>query len=191
MFVLIDRLHAFCATRRTKQKKGFYMFNYAQRKTLSILIGLLCLLSLQTPSFAAQANNKDALAELNAAKSIFDINLAQIEKLPLYLKVIRMTYENIAAEGLSPDFVVAFRGPSVRFIITPEPATEKKALKNQIAKQIKDLKSLGVRFEACAIALDLFRLDPTTVLPEIKVVGNTFMSLIGYQAKGYSAIPIM
>jgi hypothetical protein len=33
--------------------------------------------------------------------------------------------------------------------------------------------------------------DPKTLLPGIEHVGNTFVSQIGYQAKGYAIIPIM
>jgi intracellular sulfur oxidation DsrE/DsrF family protein len=52
------------------------------------------------------------------------------------------------------------------------------------------LAQAGVRFEACAIATRLFGVENNSVLPQVKVVGNTFNSLIGYQAKGYALIPI-
>ncbi len=41
-----------------------------------------------------------------------------------------------------------------------------------------------------AIAAGLFKVDPKTFIPEVKPVGNTFISLIGYQAKGYGLVPI-
>jgi len=55
---------------------------------------------------------------------------------------------------------------------------------------ITDLDGLGVKFEACNIATNLFGIDNETILLEIKVVGNTFISAIGYQTKGYSPILI-
>jgi len=48
----------------------------------------------------------------------------------------------------------------------------------------------GVKMEACSVAARLFDVDSKTYLPGIKPVGNTFVSLIGYQAKGFAVIPI-
>ena len=47
---------------------------------------------------------------------------------------------------------------------------------------IEELKGHGVKLEACSIASRLFKVDPKTYLPGVKPVGNTFVSLIGYQA---------
>lgn len=55
---------------------------------------------------------------------------------------------------------------------------------------IQELAKQGVRFEACAIATRLFHVDNASMISDVKVVGNTFISLIGYQAKGYAVIPI-
>ena len=44
--------------------------------------------------------------------------------------------------------------------------------------------------EACGLATNLFKVDNNTILPGIKVVANTYVSLIGYNAQGYAAIPI-
>jgi intracellular sulfur oxidation DsrE/DsrF family protein len=44
--------------------------------------------------------------------------------------------------------------------------------------------------EACSVATRLFGVDNGTLLDGIKPVGNTFVSLTGYQAQGYANIPI-
>ena len=40
------------------------------------------------------------------------------------------------------------------------------------------------------IYLKVMGVDPATVLPEVDIVGNGFISIAGYQAQGYSAIKI-
>ena len=59
-----------------------------------------------------------------------------------------------------------------------------------IANQLMDLREQGVRMEACSVATRLFGIDNATLLEGIKPVGNTFVSLTGYQAQGYANIPI-
>jgi len=40
------------------------------------------------------------------------------------------------------------------------------------------------------VAAKVFNVDPVSVLPEIKRVGNGWISMIGYQAQGYSLVPV-
>lgn len=42
-----------------------------------------------------------------------------------------------------------------------------------------------------SVATRLTGVDAETLLPGVEHVGNTFVSQIGYQAKGYAIIPIM
>jgi len=42
--------------------------------------------------------------------------------------------------------------------------------------------------EQCGVAVRLAGTKPENVLPEIRVVGNSCISLIAYQAKGYGYI---
>jgi intracellular sulfur oxidation DsrE/DsrF family protein len=48
----------------------------------------------------------------------------------------------------------------------------------------------GIKLEICLIAAKVFNVDPASVLPEIKRVGNGWISMIGYQAQGYSLVPV-
>ena len=48
----------------------------------------------------------------------------------------------------------------------------------------------GIKFESCLIAAKLLGVEPSSILPEIKQVGNGWISLIGYQARGYSLVPV-
>ncbi|WP_028109596.1 DsrE family protein [Ferrimonas futtsuensis] len=158
------------------------------RKLLLIGLPLLACLNLVSAHATERPLDTQALKGVAQGKALFDINLSELEKLPLYLQVIEMTHDGLTAQGTAPDFVIAFRGASVQFIHGQDghnPARQK------IASQIQRLKARGVRMEACSIATELFGVDNSQLLPGIEPVGNTFISLIGYQSQGYSSIVIM
>lgn len=147
------------------------------------------------PAFAVAqpVGNGAALGAGRTMKAVYDVNVGKAEKLSLYLRVIKQTVDDLAGQNLRHDFVVAFRGPAVRLACTDRKLfdeSEHEAL-TQVARQIAELHRLGVRFEACAIATDLFGVDNNTLLPQVKAVGNTFVSLVGYQSQGYALVPIL
>jgi len=79
--------------------------------------------------------------------------------------------------------VVAFRGPGIGLLSATE-------LDEEALDLIRSLKKKGVRFEACALAMRTFKVDPKGLVREIRLVANVFNSLIGYQHKGYALIVI-
>lgn len=140
----------------------------------------------------SNVNDSDALRGVTETKAVFDIHVSKPETLELYLQVIRQTHDDLKRQGQNPVLVVAFRGPTLR-LITSENwsfSEEDQDLIEKSAALIKELLSLGVKFEACSIAAKLFKVDPNSYLPGIKPVGNTFVSLIGYQAQGYGLVPV-
>jgi|GEM_PF-2391018 len=130
-------------------------------------------------------NDKVALAGETTGKVFFDINLTDDadDTLALYLDVISQTYDGLEDQGVEPMMVIAFRGMAVTLI--DDSATDtNKAL-------ISELAALPhVRLEACSIATGIFGVDNATILPEIVVVGNTFISSLGFQAVGYAPVLI-
>jgi len=130
-----------------------------------------------------EPNDQVALAGETTGKLFFDINIADADKLGLYFDVIEETSKKLEDQGVEPMFVIAFRGPSVTFIDDTANATTKASVKAMAALP-------NVRLEACSIATRVFGVDNATILPEIVVVGNTFISSMGYQAVGYAPILI-
>lgn len=137
-------------------------------------------------------DNKHALQGVQATKTVFDVNVGKADKLLLYLTVIRKTYRALAAEGIAPELVIAFRGASVRLLTTETWSFEEEdqASLDKARAILKEFKDTGIRLEVCSVATDLHKVNNNTVLPELTLVGNTFVSLIGYQSKGYALIPI-
>ena len=161
-------------------------------KLMSKLIVIVVILMSQN-LFAAQApDDSDALMGVKTGKVIFDINMTDAKKMTLYLMVIKQTVDDLKRQGVKPDVILAFRGMSVRLISKDREQMDLEDFEHldKIVKQIDDLQKSGVRMEACSVATKLFKVDNNTLLDGIKPVGNTFVSLTGYQAQGYANIPI-
>lgn len=165
----------------------------------NILSALLVLVTISTfigfgasPLSAARPNDADALAGATSGKAIFDINVGSPQKITRFLTVIKQTHQDLLMQGVQPEFVVAFRGPSVRLITTENWSFEEKDQEElkAAAGLIHELSQEGVKLEACSVATGLFKVDNKTILPDVKSVGNTFVSLIGYQSKGFVLIPV-
>lgn len=171
------------------------MRNLQALRNTKVRLAILFLLLL-IPGILAAGKPADtkALAGVDSGKIAWDINMANAETMLLYLKVMDETYEDLKRQGVEPDMVLTFRGPSVRLITTDrtdEPLDTELHL-DGVAEQLQAmLEKPNVRAEACSVATRLTGVDPKTLLPGIEHVGNTFVSQIGYQAKGYAIIPIM
>ncbi|ODU00321.1 MAG: hypothetical protein ABS89_09155 [Thiobacillus sp. SCN 63-1177] len=46
------------------------------------------------------------------------------------------------------------------------------------------------RHEVCAVATRVFNVDNATILPGMQLVGDGFISLIGWQTQGYKLVPL-
>ena len=159
---------------------------------------LLPVLLLMLSSSAIQAektviNDAAALADLKTGKGVFLVDIGDARKLNFYLEVIQGTYKGMKQQGVEPDFVLVYIGPSVKYLSTsPSAEVEKSAagVLLEIESNVEALAELGVRQEICAVATRVFAIDDESVLPELTLVGDGFISLIGYQAQGYHLVPV-
>ena len=107
--------------------------------------------------------------------------------------LINSRCRSLEAHGVTPDLIVAFRGPSPLFLAADENLIpfEHLMAAERIAERIRRLAERGLRIEACHIALRGVGVGPEQLLEPVIPVANTFNSLIGYQAKGYALIPTL
>ena len=134
-------------------------------------------------------DDSDALKDLKTMKVVYDMNgVSEPKKMMVMLKAIIDARGRAVAAHVKPDLVIAFRGPALTLVQKPgpDPTGEQK----QIGELVAELKKEGTKLEACNFAANVMNLDPANFLPELKVVGNTFNSLGGYQAKGYGVISV-
>ncbi|MBW6519777.1 MAG: DsrE family protein [Desulfoarculaceae bacterium] len=146
---------------------------------------LLFMLICYSPALQAapQPAGHETLAGLESARVIFDVRVANLDTLIFNLRLFHETWEGMADQGVKPEMVVAFRGPTVKLLTAA-------ALDEEAMELLRSLKKKGVRFEACGVAMRIFKADPAGLVPEIKLVANVYLSLIGYQNKNYAMIVI-
>ena len=160
----------------------------------TLLAGLLLLLAghpvlADNPAISDQA----ALADLKVGKGVFLVDIGDPKKLNFYLEVIQGTYKGMKKQGVDPDFILVFIGPSVKYLSTsPSAQTEQAAggVLLDIESNVEALAALGVKQEICAVATRVLGVDNKTVFPGLSVVGDGFISLIGYQSQGYHLVPV-
>jgi intracellular sulfur oxidation DsrE/DsrF family protein len=146
-----------------------------------------------SPSLSiASAEEYDAMKGVNSVRVIFDMRDGIPEIAASHMKLIQHTYDQLAAMGKKPLFVVVFMGSAVKLISTDLSRfsdEEQKYLK-EIDDTISRMSKTGIHLEVCLAAVDYFRIDPASIRSEIKKVGNGWISEIGYQANGYSLVPV-
>jgi intracellular sulfur oxidation DsrE/DsrF family protein len=160
---------------------------------LLFVIGSMGVMVTASAETAVPVSNAAALHGVKEAKGVFLVNLANPKKTAINLNLIKGTHQRFVEQGLEPDLVLVFIGPTVKYLSTApddELALEFESELNSIAQTVKELDALGVRMEVCAVATGAFGVDNETILPEMKVVGDGFISLIGWQTQGYGLVPI-
>jgi len=142
---------------------------------------------------AITIDDSAALGNLKTGKAVFLIDIGEPKKLNFYLEVIQGTHEGMRSQGVTPDFILVYIGPSVKYLTSaPSAETEKLAggVLMDIESNIEALAQLGIKQEICAVATRVFGIDNKTVFPGLTLVADGFISLIGYQAQGYHLVPV-
>ena len=145
-----------------------------------------------SPAHAQSADDRAALQGLKEVKVAYDITEGDGKGLLNRLDVIDETRQSLIKQGVTPHFVLTFRGPATRLVQTDmdKVKPEDRAVASQIAAKLEHMsKAPGVdSVEQCSVAIRQQGTKAESVLPHIKVVGNSWISLMSYQAKGYAYI---
>ncbi|MDF1529021.1 MAG: hypothetical protein P1R74_07810 [Sedimenticola sp.] len=164
-----------------------------QNKFIFLLTLTCSLLLIPAFALAQKPDDAHALSGVKTGKVAWDVTVGSPAKLLMYLGVIEETYDDLKRQGVEPDMVFAFHGPVLNLISTDrtDVPLDQEADYDKVTEKLKGLLARpGVRMEACSVATRLMGLDSGKFLDGIHYVGNTFVSQIGYQAKGYALIPI-
>ena len=163
----------------------------ANRRKVVVMSIVVFFLVLSSRSFAS-AEEYDAMKGVNSVKVIFDMRDGIPELAAVHMKLIHDTYKQLSAMKKEPVFVVVFMASAVKLISsnrTEFSAEEQKYLK-EITDAISKMSEAGIHLEVCLAAVEYFGIEPASIQSEIKQVGNGWISEIGYQAKGYTLVPV-
>ena len=162
------------------------------KRTGFMVVILGCML-LAHGTYAEKPSDADALKGITQGNVVWDVTIGSPGKLLFLLKVIEETYGDLERQDVEPDMVFLFHGPVMKLISTNPldlPLDEEEA-REQALELIRKMSNLpGVRMESCSVSARILGIGNDTIISGIKPVGNTFVSQIGYQQKGYATIPI-
>lgn len=158
----------------------------------TFLLGVF-LFILISGALAEKPSDTDALENIEVGKVVWDVLASRPDRLLFYLKLIDETYHDLVRQDVEPDMVFIFHGRALQLIKSEEVdflPKDKQAHQEALAL-INDLSARsGVRMEACSISARMQDIENDGIISDVKMVGNTYVSLIGYQSKGYSVIPV-
>lgn len=142
----------------------------------------------------SQAGEHDyrSISGLEKTRAYFDLKVGTPDKLLMRLKQIKETYEQISANDVKADFVIGFRGKASYFVTKGDDYVfeDEVGAKKEVYERIRKFKEQGLLVEQCRVAAELHDIDPRDVIENVDVVPNGYVSIIGYQAKGYSYVPM-
>ncbi len=144
-------------------------------------------------AFAEKPSDTDALENIEVGKVVWDVLASRPDRLLFYLKIIDETYNDLVRQDVEPDMVFIFHGRALQLIKSEKVdfLPKDKQAHQEALTLIGDLNARpGVRMEACSISARMQDIENDGIISDVKMVGNTYVSLIGYQSKGYSVIPI-
>ncbi|MGY5851738.1 DsrE family protein [Salegentibacter sp. F14] len=152
---------------------------------VSFFLGLM-------PQEKVQAQAEDtyqAVEDVSSLNTVFDFRIGDSDKAMAHLNLIHEMLEDphMIIQGEQPEIIIVLIGPSVKLVSTNNMKNAPDG-KNEIAKKISDMTADGIRFEICMTAAHAHGVPANSVLPEIVQVKNGWISLVGYQQKGYSMI---
>lgn len=159
-----------------------------------LMAALIVVLVLAVGAIQAKAespNDSIALSGLKQVKVAFDMTNGDAKALLNQLNVIGETRDSLIKQGVTPQFVIAFRGAATRLVQTDleKIKLEDRNLAAKIAAKVDELsKANGVVMQQCSVAVRQQEVKPENVLPAITVVGNSWISLVAYQTKGFAYI---
>jgi intracellular sulfur oxidation DsrE/DsrF family protein len=155
---------------------------------LNLFIAIMLLGSVST----ASAEETEGIMSIKSVKMVFDERESNPHAAALHLKLVHQTYKDLAAMKKEPAIVVVFMGPSVKLVSKNREGFSQEDYKylDEIADTVSAMSKDGIKSEICLAAVKYFKVDPASVLPEIKRVGNGWISSTVHQAQGYSLVPV-
>ena len=152
---------------------------------------LFCLAFLANPGISQKY---EALQGVDSIKAVFDFRNGDPGFLYSHLQLVYTTYTDqmVRSSDESPQFAVVFMSRSVvplsrnrdRF------SAEERETLDQMDDLLVKMEEAGITLEVCEVALGSQNVDLDSIPSEVDSVRNGWVSSIGYQAKGYSLVPV-
>ncbi|MBE0585287.1 MAG: DsrE family protein [Desulfofustis sp.] len=161
---------------------------------MMVRFAVLCILLVSgaLSAGAAQFDNARALAGVDRVGIYFDVNIGNADLLALRMRLIEQTLDQLRSAGIETDVVIGIRGGATSFTTRDDHYVldDEVAAKQAIQEHLRSFAARGVVIEQCEIAAVLKDIPVADFIDEVIFVGNGYVSLIGYQARGYAVVPM-
>jgi uncharacterized protein len=136
--------------------------------------------------------NMPGLTGLSELKVYFDVKADSAAKLDSRLQWIFDTYEQVSKKGVRVDIVIGFRSKASFFVTSGDEYIDEAdiPLKRKIENWLKRFHKMKIPMVQCGLSAKLLDIELDEFLPEITVVKNGYISIAGYQNKGYAYVPM-
>lgn len=166
-----------------------------RRKTTVFITAISLFAAIITLSLAtSHAGGYRSLAGVKSVDIVIDFQTKSPKLGLVKLKLLHDMYKDKALRAIDPklDMVIVVIGSAVKLASTArEGFTGQQAqLMDKIKQQISTMAKDGVRFEICMVAAHMLGVKAASLYPEITQVNNGWISLVGYQSKGYNLVPV-
>jgi len=125
-------------------------------------------------------------------KIAFDITEGNPEVLLRKLDTIDLTRKQLIKAGITPRMVLSFRGGATYYTQTElyKVKESHRADALRIAARLRQLrKEPGIEtMEQCNVTITNLKLNPKALMPEVRLVDNGWIALVGHQQRGYGYI---
>lgn len=150
-----------------------------------------CIAFLANPGFGRDYR---ALKGVDSIRAVFDCRNGDPGYLLSHLHLVYTTYKDksVRSADTSPEFAVIFMSESVAALsrdreeFSPK---ERKTLEKMDDLLVR-MAEAGIVLEVCEVAAGSQNVDLDSIIPQVEPVPNGWVASIGYQAKGYSLVPM-
>ncbi len=146
---------------------------------------------LASTAFAAPGD-ANPVAGMKEGKIVFDITEGDGKALLVRIESIEETRQDLLKQGITPRFVLSFRGPATLLVQSDmeKVKPENRPFAGQITALLAQMaKTPGVEsLEQCGVAIRHMGTKAENVVPPIKVVANSFVTIMAWEVKGYAYI---
>lgn len=156
-----------------------------QKNSIRCSLVLIFLICLMLPGMANAFGGFGNSQHVRDGKAFFDMNTSIMDEttLPFILHGVLVTYQELEAMDIVPDFVVIFRGMNTGVLTYANTSDD-------VQGMIATLTGMGVQIQVCAKANYLSGVSPDDIVDGIEIVDNAWISSMQLQNKrrGYAYI---
>jgi intracellular sulfur oxidation DsrE/DsrF family protein len=147
---------------------------------------------MATPAFSAGYDN--ALKGVKSYDAVYEVTMENPKFTNIVFWAVKNSYEVAEVKALPnpPKIAVVFHGAAVKMLSsdkTPFDAAAWAEVEN-FQETLRQMKKAGVTLEVCQYAIEVMGVDKAKIMPEVDIVGNGFVSVIGYQMQGYAVVRV-